>query len=180
LSDTTEPNTEIKYIEVSDVSQELGVKYFESMYFSDAPSRARRIVSEGDVIVSTVRTYLKAIAHIGPEHNKFICSTGFCVVRPISISPQFAKYALASDFFMSEVISRSSGVSYPAINAADLVRVKIAVPPLLEQQAISHYLFTEISALDLAINSQIKLIELLNERRSAIITQAVTGQIDVR
>lgn len=179
LPETIDPDTEISYIEVSDVSQELGIKSFECMRFADAPSRARRVVSRGEVIISTVRTYLKAIARVDHTHDQFVCSTGFCVVRPDAVMPDFAQYALASDFFMAEVISRSTGVSYPAINASDLVRVKIAVPPVDEQAKISSYLVRAVAELDSAINSQTKMIELLKERRSAIVTQAVTGQIDV-
>ena len=180
LGEDTNPDTEICYVEVSDVSQTAGIKSSEVMRFEDAPSRARRLMTCGEVIISTVRTYLKAIAFVGPEHNGKVCSTGFCVIRPISVEPKFAQYALAADFFMASVISRSTGVSYPAINASDLVRVKLAVPPLSEQKQISYHLSAELLKVDSAIASQERMIELLKERRSAIITQAVTGQIDVR
>lgn len=180
LGEDTNPDTEICYVEVSDVSQVAGIKSSEFMRFEDAPSRARRLMSSGEVIISTVRTYLKAIAFVGPEHDGKVCSTGFCVIRPTKIRPKFAQFALASDFFMASVISRSTGVSYPAINASDLVRVKLAIPPISEQQEIIAHLSDEVAKVDSAILAQERMIELLKERRSAIVTQAVTGQIDVR
>jgi type I restriction enzyme S subunit len=56
----------------------------------------------------------------------------------------------------------------------------LVLPPLEEAQAISAYIDKRLSKLDSAIVSQERMIEVLKERRSAIITQAVTGQIDVR
>ena len=58
----------------------------ETMYFKDAPSRARRIVKKGDTIISTVRTYLKAITYIPEVTKNLIVSTGFAVIRPKMIS----------------------------------------------------------------------------------------------
>jgi type I restriction enzyme S subunit len=180
LGEDTNPDTEICYVEVSDVSQVAGIKSSEFMRFEDAPSRARRLMSSGEVIISTVRTYLKAIAFVGTEHDGKVCSTGFCVIRPTKIRPKFAQFALASDFFMASVISRSTGVSYPAINASDLVRVRLAIPPISEQEEIIAHLSAEVVKVDSAILAQERMIELLKERRTAIITQSVTGQIDVR
>ena len=180
LSEDTDSDLELSYVEVSDVSQEAGIRSYQGIRFGEAPSRARRVMTAGEVIISTVRTYLKAIAYVGAAYDGFICSTGFCVIRPTNIDPAFAQYALASDFFMAEVVSRSTGVSYPAINASDLVRVKLAIPPPSEQKVISNYLSGAIAKVDAAISTQERMIELLKERRSAIITQAVTGQIDVR
>jgi type I restriction enzyme, S subunit len=54
----------------------------EQLTFGSAPSRARRIVRDGDVIVSTVRTYLRAIAPISDPDPGTVVSTGFAVVRP--------------------------------------------------------------------------------------------------
>jgi len=54
----------------------------QRLNFKDAPSRARRILSKGDTIVSTVRTYLKAIAFIENVQSNLICSTGFAVLTP--------------------------------------------------------------------------------------------------
>src|SRR5690606_39173592 len=100
-------------------------------YFSDAPSRARRIVRDGDVIISTVRTYLEAIAPISNPSENLIASTGFAVIRAHSkLDKGFAAYCLRAKGFIETVVARSTGVSYPAINASDLGRVdKIEFDP---------------------------------------------------
>ena len=80
LPETTDDDFEITYVDISSI--EKGKVTSKEIYrFVDAPSRARRKVRHGDVIVSTVRTYLKAIARIKEPESNMIVSTGFAVVR---------------------------------------------------------------------------------------------------
>ena len=79
LSEDTPPDYEVDYVEISDVDEVGGVRGSETMKFADAPSRARRLVRDGDIILSTVRTYLRAIATVANppgEHGRFyrLCS----------------------------------------------------------------------------------------------------------
>ena len=67
LSENTDKDRQIEYVEISDVTYEKGITGSSKFLFKDAPSRARRITQKGDVIISTVRTYLKAI-EIGRAH----------------------------------------------------------------------------------------------------------------
>ena len=143
------------------------------MQFKDAPSRARRLVRDGDIILSTVRTYLRAIAAIASPPDNLVVSTGFAVLRPRHINSKYARYAVAYDGFIQEVISRSKGISYPAINASELVRIALPVPPADEQQAISDYLETETARIDALIREKVGLIELLGEYRQSVATDAV-------
>ena len=88
-------------------------------------------MKDGDVIVSTVRTYLRAIARIVKPEENLVVSTGFAVIRPSDrIFHGFLGYLLSANFFVDEVISKSVGVSYPAINARDLVGIKVPVPSI--------------------------------------------------
>ena len=149
--------------------------------FANAPSRARRIANSGDVILSTVRTYLKAIAPISLKVDNFIVSTGFAVITSKNkIISDFMKYGLLSNYFIDLVEASSVGISYPAINASDLITFKIAIPPLQEQQQIANYLDEKTSKIDILIEKSNKSIELLKEKRTALISAAVTGKIDVR
>ena len=77
--------------------------------FSEAPSRARRITKNGDIILSTVRTYLKAVALVKQEG--LIVSTGFAVLRPKDCNQEYISYLLRSDYFLGEVSRRSFGIS---------------------------------------------------------------------
>jgi type I restriction enzyme S subunit len=174
LPETTDPEFELAYVDIGSVSLDMGIEKTEAFTFKDAPSRARRLVRNGDVIVSTVRTYLKAIAAIAEPPKNLVVSTGFAVVRPLdSIAPGFAKYALQSPAFVDEVISRSTGVSYPAINASDLGRIVLPIPPLDEQSAIATLLDQETAKIDALVAEQEKLLALLAEKRQATISHAV-------
>jgi type I restriction enzyme S subunit len=64
LPETTDPDYELQYIDIGNVDSLGKVHEIQDFVFEKAPSRARRIVRHGDTIVSTVRTYLKAVAYI--------------------------------------------------------------------------------------------------------------------
>ncbi|MBS0522456.1 MAG: restriction endonuclease subunit S [Proteobacteria bacterium] len=175
LDETTAPDTEIVYVDISGVDSINGISSKEVMEFSDAPSRARRRVKHGDVILSTVRTYLRAIARIRRPAGNLIVSTGFAVIRPRSeLNADFAGYMLSANYFIEQVIARSTGVSYPAINASELVAIPVVVPPLQEQTFIAAFLDRETAKIDALVAEQRRLIELLKEKRQAAISHAVT------
>lgn len=175
LGDKTDADYEILYVDISSVSLIEGIVQKEPMSFEDSPSRARRIVKNGDVIVSTVRTYLKAITQIQDAEDNLIVSTGFAVLRPReNLFPRFLGYWVQSENMIGAIVSNSVGVSYPAINATDLVRLPIVKLPLKEQTAIAHYLDTKLGEIDALIGKQQTLLEKLAEQRTAVITHAVT------
>ena len=174
LAESTAADYEIEYLEISGIQANQGIAESVVIPFGQAPSRARRRVRHGDVIASTVRTYLRAIAQIKNPPENLIVSTGFAVVRPQTVESTFLGYLFRAEFLISEVISRSVGVSYPAINASDLVRVKIPLPAPDEQTAIAAFLDRETARIDALIATQRRLIDLLKEKRSALISHAVT------
>jgi type I restriction enzyme, S subunit len=175
LSETADPEALIEYVEISDVDEARGLKSTEVMPYKAAPSRARRIVRDGDVIISTVRTYLRAVAPIKSPPENLIVSTGFAVIRPERLTSGFARYALVAEGFVGSVISRSTGVSYPAINASDLVRIPVPVPPIDEQVAIAAYLDAETKRIDVLIDEKRSLLISLAELRVTRITEILTG-----
>ena len=175
LSESTDQDYLFDYIDISSVDLLHGVSSKEKVVFAEAPSRARRIVRRGDCLVSTVRTYLKAIAPIKFDASHVIASTGFAVIRPNSdLNSDFLSYALQSSYFIDTVCSQSTGVSYPAINSSDIMHIKIATPSRDEQKAIASSLDTELAHIDAIIEKQEHLVDLLEEKRISIISHAVT------
>jgi type I restriction enzyme, S subunit len=169
LTESTPEDFEIEYVEISDVDASLGIVGTTHVDFGSAPSRARRLVKDGDVLVSTVRTYLRAIAPVAHAAVNLIASTGFAVIRPRSVYSGFLGYALRGEYFVSQVIARSTGISYPAINASELTRLKIPLPPHPEQTQITAFLDRETNKIDSLITAEQELIELLKEKRQALI-----------
>ena len=180
LKDSTPEDQILKYVEIGGVSLEKGIEEIQKTSFKDAPSRARRIVRENDIIISTVRTYLKAIAKIEKEQDGFIASTGFAVIRPKAIIPEYLGLLIQAENFIDEIIANSVGVSYPAINASDLMQIKIPVPNKAEQLAISEKLENSNSKIFQSIGQIENSLEKLKRYRQSIISEAVTGKIDVR
>jgi Restriction endonuclease S subunits len=179
LSESTDADFELAYIDIGNVDSQGRVHDIVNYRFEDAPSRARRIVRDGDVIISTVRTYLQAIAPVENPPDNLIVSTGFAVVRPSHLlDHRFCKYALRANKFLWEVESRSTGVSYPAINASDLGDIKVSLPEISAQRLIANYLDRETARIDGLIAEKERMLALLDEKRAALISRVVTRGLD--
>src|SRR5690554_5097866 len=96
-------------VEISDVDEQLGITNWSEHPFSSAPSRARRVLRDGDVIISTVRTYLRAIAPVVEPPENLVGSTGFAAIRPMRgvYHSALLGYALRVEWFISNIIARS-------------------------------------------------------------------------
>lgn len=180
FAETESANTPIRYVDISSVSHDEGIGSVDEMLFGNAPSRARRKAKTGDVIISTVRTYLKAVAAVDDDHADCVYSTGFAVLRARRdhVHPSFLKWLSLNELFIQSVESHSEGLSYPAINAPELVNLKSAIPSLSEQSLITPILDRETARIDAIIAKKTRFIELLKEKRSALITHAVTKGIN--
>lgn len=180
LSQKTLPDTEFEYVDISSVDKYRGITKREPMTFENSPSRARRIVQQGDIILGAVRTYLEAIAQITEDEQSVIVSTGFVVLRPKQLNDSdFYYYAFRAGSFMANVVANSDGVSYPAINADKLMSLHIAVPPEDDRRVIAQFCREEMKQMD-ALKQKIQTqISLLRERRTSLISHVVTGKIKI-
>ena len=179
LSEKTEGGREINYVDVNSVSSEGKILATQELRFRDAPSRARRVVHEGDTIISTVRTYLRAIAYIESNPGNLIVSTGFAVLEPSpELHPKYLFYLVSSEYFIAKVVSRSVGVNYPAIPPTEVGTFKVPKPPKDTQQRIATFLDEKTDTIDTLVRKNKRLIELLKERRQTIISNAVTKGLE--
>ncbi len=178
LTENTPADFEFNYIDIGNVDRVDGIVHREWLAFEDAPSRARRKVQTGDTIISTVRTYLRAIAYISESDSESIVSTGFAVIHPLDIECRFLSYYIQNSFFIENIVALSTGVSYPAINSGEIGNIPVLLPLPEEQQAIAAFLDRETAKIDGVIGKREKLIELLQEKRSALISHAVTKGLD--
>lgn len=164
LREDTPSDFKFKYFDIGSVDSQSDAKIEDEISFADAPSRARRLVSSGDSIISTVRTYLKAISYFDEVKDNIVASTGFAVMTPKErLHPKYLYYYLLSDRFINQVIVRSKGVSYPAITPIDLKSLEISYPSKKEQEYIASHLDQKVSFIDQIIEKKEKQIELLKE-----------------
>jgi type I restriction enzyme S subunit len=182
LGEKTDPNFEFRYVDIGSVQTGRLAKELERIRFEVAPSRARRVLRRGDTIISTVRTYLKAIWYVSEDAEDLIASTGFAVLTPGSgVEPEYLGYVIQSSPFVNRVTANSIGIAYPSIAETVLGRFPVALPPTVdEQQAIVARIKTESAPLHDAISRTEDEIKLIREYRDRLIADVVTGQVDVR
>ena len=180
LSETTAPEYSFRYIDISNVDNSGLQDDAEWVEFQQAPSRARRIVRKNDVIISTVRTYLKAVASFNYEPQDVIVSTGFAVLTPTKIvAPGYLAYQVRSDSFVDDVIRASVGVSYPAVNSSAIAALHFIYPPFQEQVEIASFLDAKTKKIDSIVTNLKAQIETLKELRKTLINEVVTGKLKV-
>lgn len=172
LPETTDPDFEFRYIDIGSVGRGNLVADPQSLTFENSPSRARRILRPGDTIVSTVRTYLRAVMRVPDDATDLVGSTGFAVLtaQP-QLDSRFLSWFSQSDPFIEGVVARSVGVSYPAISPSDLARLPIPAPDLSTQRAIADFLDAETAHIDALIAKKRQMLRLLEERLAAHVEQ---------
>jgi type I restriction enzyme S subunit len=179
LSEGTPGDYEFEYLDIGSVETGRIAKILMRLRFADAPSRARRRLNSGDTVVSTVRTYLKAVFTVREINRPLIGSTGFAVLTPrANTIPSCLGYLAQSEYFTNRVTAESVGIAYPAISETKLANIPITFPPSEEQAAIVRYLDWANARLGKAIRAKRKIIALLNEQKQAIIHRAVTLGLD--
>jgi len=131
----------IKYIDTSSVTEN---KFETPTYttLSEAPSRAKRLIANGDTIISTVRPIQKHYGFIKDAEGNQVVSTGFAVVTPKIIEPRFLYYfltqAVITEFL--NTIAEGGTTTFPAFKADELKELSINLPPLPTQTAIAEIL----------------------------------------
>ena len=164
----TNPKSELpenfKYIDLESVVGTRINKIREERKES-APSRAQRLAKKGDVFYQTVRPYQKNNYLFILDEIDYVFSTGYAQLRPISkrCDSDFLLILLQNNRFLSKVLDRCTGTSYPAINVNDLIEILIAIPSYDEQRAIGSY-FSNLDNLIAAHQEKISQLETLKKK----------------
>lgn len=167
---TAYPEKTINYIDIASVENETGrFLGYNEIKSDDAPSRARREVKAGDVLLSTVRPNLKAFTLLKELKPRSVASTGFAVLRSKSevVDPKFLLSAIFGRNVVDQMIGMMGKGAYPSINQKDVASVKIPLPPLETQKAI----VAEIEAEQTLVNANCELIERFEKKIMAIIAR---------
>lgn len=146
---------QISYIDVSAISRDrLEIEQAAHLAAASAPSRARKIVEEGDTILATIRPGLKRVAQVPPSLHDQIASTAFCVLRADQnlVDRDYLFFAVSSDKFISSLAEHETGASYPAVRETDVLSQEIPLPPLPTQKMIASVLKMLRAALLLQTN----------------------------
>jgi type I restriction enzyme M protein len=152
------PSTTYNYIDITSVENGSGeITLGKSIVGKELPSRAKRAVMVGDVLLSTVRPNLKAYAYITELPENPVASTGFAVIsaKP-NILAHWIYYSLLSDSLQNQMINQMGKGAYPSINQNDIQNLEISLPPL----EIQNQIVEKIEAERIIIEAAKKLIDI--------------------
>lgn len=169
-----DPGRSFRYVDISSVDNRLKrINGARALLASEAPSRARMIIRRGDVIVSTTRPNLNAVARVPDELDGEVCSTGFCVLRPL---PRLdADYLFAytrSPGFVRSLSDIVKGALYPAVTDKQVRSQLIPLPSLAEQRHIATRLNEQLAVVEGARASSSQRL-LASQRLPGTILQSV-------
>lgn len=158
------------YIDIESVENGTGKIILDKKIESQkAPLRARRIVLDESVVISTVRPYLKAFTYIEKERENTIFSTGFAIIRSKNKEVLLSKYLyylfMYSNNLMEQMKIAMPKGQYPSINEDDIKNFSIPVPPLEEQRKIVY----KIEKLEQEINKAQQIIDESKNKKQEIL-----------
>lgn len=172
-------STEVfRYIDIGSIDRERKViSEPTEMSGAEAPSRARKGVRAGDVLVSMTRPNLNAVAAVPPELDGQIASTGLDVLRPTHAEPRWIYYAVRTTRFVDAMTVRVQGALYPAVRAKDVRGFAIPLAPLPEQKRIADKLDALLARVDACRDRLDRVPAILKHFRQAVTEAAVAGTL---
>lgn len=173
-------NKDFEYIDLTAVSRDtLKIENTVTITAENAPSRAKKIVNNQDVIFATTRPTLKRVTIINEELSDQVCSTGFVVLRGNRnrIKAKWIFYFLQSNRFIKRMEEMQRGTSYPAVTDKDVKDSLIPLPKMHIQQEIIH----KLDDLNFHVDSMIHLYKSklgnLDELKKSILQKAFNGEL---
>jgi len=142
--DSTWPYAHVRYIDISSVGTGILKEPPKVIPVSDAPSRAQRLVRDGDTIVSTVRPNRRSFLYMRSPYDDTVVSTGFAVLRAREglLDCRFLYYLIHDPTFTKYLESRMKGSAYPAVTSRVFDEAEVTVPPIQVQRRIAYLLGT--------------------------------------
>lgn len=181
----------------SDILKETGVRYIQALhvkqntiifsqpyYVSETWSNEhpRSILKKGDLVITQTGAMTGDVGLVPIEFEGCNCHA-LIIVKPNikKVIPEFILFILSSHFGKSLLESIRTGSMHPHLNSTIVCDINISLPEdLLEQKSILEFIKSETSTIDSLISKYQKQIDLMQEYRTSLISQAVTGKIDVR
>jgi type I restriction enzyme S subunit len=171
LSSKTPKDYEFRYVSIDDVSTG-SINGWTSLAFAEAPSRARRIARQGDILLSTVRPYLKSFTRVNGDDTDLVVSTGFAVLRAgAQINPAYLYQLIFAEPFIEHLKELMTGSNYPAVKPKDIAAFPFALPPVNEQHRIAEIL----SSVDASIHATRAVIEQAECVKRGLMEELLTG-----
>lgn len=179
LTSLTDPNFLFTYIDIGSVEPQRINISSDSIQFRNAPLRARKVIRDGDILMSTVRPNLKAFArfHSSIKDRNYVASTGFAVLREKEGADiEYVYQYLFSNSIEKQIESMVVGSNYPSINTKDIRNLSIVAPDLPIQRKIALIL----STVDRQIEKTEQLIHKYKMLKTGMIEDLFTRGINIK
>jgi type I restriction enzyme, S subunit len=171
------PDKTFEYIDIGSIDNRTKeIKATKRILGLHAPSRARKVVHEHDVLVAMTRPNLNAVARVPADLDNAVCSTGFCVLRAkAGLDPAFLYYWTQTPTFVASLSEVVKGGLYPAVTDRQVFAEVIPVPALPVQRRIAGHLAEQHKAVyDLRRTVEAQNTEVA-QLRSALLAEAFCG-----
>ncbi len=174
-----EPDKSFRYVDITSVDcKTKRIVEAKTLVGEDAPSRARQVIRSADVIVSTTRPNLNAVALVPPELDNEICSTGFCVLRAkADLHPDYLFMFVQTAAFFESLSELVKGALYPAVTNKQVRDQMIPLPPLAEQKRLAAILNEQMAAVERARKAAEEVLETINAMPAALLRRAFNGEL---
>ena len=169
----------IDYVDISSVDNtEKRIVGMQCISAKEAPSRAKQILEVGDILVSTVRPNLNAVAMVEQQtDNLLVGSTGYCVLRcNDSIDKRYVFHFCQSPYFVDDMTSQATGASYPAVSSGIVKSSTIPEHPIEKQKQIANRLDKVGELIALRKEQLAKLDQLVKSRFIELFGDPVTNE----
>ena len=175
LPSMTKQDFKFNYISLEQVDSGRLLSHSE-VEFGAAPSRARRVLRHGDVLMSTVRPNLKAHLLYLEQIPNAVCSTGFAVLRTKSnvSDPGFIFAQLFGHSVNEQIEENLAGSNYPAINRREVRRLEVACPLKVEEQTAIATILSDMDTEITALEAKLSKAHLIKQ---GMMQELLTGKI---
>ena len=160
-----------------------GLRLDDVVFITEAVDEAMAVsrVSANDILLNITGASIGRSCVVPSEFSPANVNQHVCVIRLKNLSQvPFIGWLFKSATIKNQIDHAQNGAAREGLNFVQIGEMAIALPPASEQESISAFLNTESAKLDTLTTEALRAIDLLQERRAALISAAVTGQIDVR
>ncbi|MGM0616409.1 MAG: restriction endonuclease subunit S, partial [Pseudomonadota bacterium] len=158
------------YVDIGSIDRRLKrISEPQMISGGSAPSRARKVIENGDVLVSLTRPNLNAVALVDQKYHAQIASTGFEVIKPVLVDSRYVFALVRSKEFVDQISGTVQGALYPAAKSSDVQSFSFSLPPLAEQKAIADKLDTLLAQVETTQTRLERIPQILKRFRQSVL-----------
>lgn len=168
----TQPGT-VKYIDLASLKQNV-VATIEEYQFSEAPSRARRVLRKGDSLYGTVRPGNLSYGYVAEDAPGLTGSTGFAVLRPkVAEYAEFVYCAMTLPENIERLTNLAEGAAYPAVRPNLVHEQDVVLPP----ESLLAAFHRTTAPLFAAVAVNVRLVDAYKQLRAHLLPRLVAGRM---